>query len=108
MQIRPDKLEIDPDRSTTLFRVYQETLTNIARHAEASRVEVRCEQFPDQVELEVNDNGRGILEEEIMHSQSLGLAGIRERLLVWGGEVFISGKPNQGTRVFVRIPTAKK
>lgn len=105
LTILPDRLDLDAERSTTLFRIYQEALTNVARHAEASRVDVRCEQFPDRVELEVNDNGCGIDEAEISDSHSLGLAGARERALVWGGEVRITGKPGQGTQLFVRIPT---
>ena len=105
LTILPDSLDLDTERSTTLFRVYQEALTNVARHAEASRVDVRCEQFADRVELEVNDNGRGINEEELSDSHSLGLVGVRERVLLWKGEVQITGKPGQGTRLFVRIPT---
>ena len=105
LTIRPEMLNLDAERSTTLFRVYQEALTNVARHAEASRVDVRCEQFSDHVELEIKDNGRGINEEELSHSHSLGLVGIRERVLLWKGEVQITGKPGQGTRLFVRIPT---
>jgi signal transduction histidine kinase len=104
LTILPDRLVLDADRSTTLFRIYQEALTNIARHAEASRVGVRCEQFPDRVELEVKDNGRGIDQKKLSDSHSLGLAGIRERVLLWKGEVEISGQPGQGTRLFVQIP----
>ncbi|MDH5789542.1 MAG: GAF domain-containing sensor histidine kinase [Nitrospinota bacterium] len=102
--IRPEMMDLDAERSTTLFRVYQEALTNIARHAGASRIDVRCEQFSDRVELEVKDNGRGIDEEKLSDSHSLGLAGIRERVLLWKGEVQITGKPGQGTRLFVQIP----
>ncbi len=105
LTIHPELIELDAERSTTLFRVYQEALTNVARHAEASRVDVRCEQFSDHVELEVKDNGRGIKEEELSDSHSLGLVGIRERVLLWKGEVQITGKPGQGTRLFVQIPT---
>ncbi|MDH5763932.1 MAG: GAF domain-containing sensor histidine kinase [Nitrospinota bacterium] len=106
LTIRPDALVLDPERSTTLFRIYQEALTNVARHAEASRIDVRCEQFSDRVELEVIDNGQGIDEKKVSDSHSLGLAGMRERALVWGGDVHIAGQPDRGTRLFVRIPTA--
>lgn len=102
--IRPEMIDLDAERSTTLFRVYQEALTNVARHAGASRIDVRCEQFPDRVELEVKDNGRGINEEKLSDSHSLGLVGIRERVLLWKGETQITGKPGQGTRLFVQIP----
>ncbi|NIQ00443.1 MAG: histidine kinase, partial [Nitrospinaceae bacterium] len=107
LTLRPDSLDLDADRSITLFRIYQETLTNVARHAGAGRVDVRCEQFSDGIELEVVDDGQGITEQDVMDTQSLGLAGIRERAMVWGGEVQIQGTPDQGTRVFVRIPTKK-
>ena len=102
--IRPGTLKLDTDRSTTLFRIYQELLTNIARHAKATKVKVICRQTPAQVELEVIDNGCGILPGKMDDIQSLGLAGIRERILIWQGEVVISGKAGVGTRVWVRLP----
>lgn len=97
-------LELDQDISTTLFRIFQETLTNAARHAKATRVELSLEEKQSNLILEVKDNGRGITEEEVYGSNSLGILGMRERAFLLGGEVQIAGVPGQGTTVTVRIP----
>src|SRR3989337_593663 len=91
--------------STAIFRIVQEALTNVMRHAAASQVTVSLEKMNNALILEVKDNGIGIMEERIFHSKSLGLIGMRERVLLLGGEVAISGKPGEGTLVRVTIPT---
>lgn len=101
---RPEEITLDPDRSTTVFRIFQETLTNIVRHAGADEIAIRLEKRDDHLLLEVRDNGRGITEAEIANSKSLGLLGIRERALLWGGSVQIRGTPAKGTEVRVKIP----
>jgi len=106
--IQPKTLKLDADRSTALFRIYQELLTNIVRHAKADKVKVQCKQSSVQVELEVIDNGCGIPPGKLEDSQSLGLAGIRERVLIWDGEMILSGEAGKGTRVWVRIPTEEE
>lgn len=98
------QVKLDPERSTTLFRIFQETLTNIARHAQASRVRVRLRQENEHVVMEVQDNGVGIRRDQINRPQSLGLLGIRERVLVWQGQVQFHGVPGQGTTVTVKLP----
>ena len=98
-----DKIS-DPTRSTAIFRIVQEALTNVMRHAEASQVTVRMEKKDDTLALEVRDNGIGIKEGRIFDSKSLGLVGIRERVLLLGGEAVISGKPGEGTIVSVTLP----
>lgn len=94
----------DQDFTTVFFRVLQETLTNILRHAEASRVEVRVTGETDQLVLEVRDNGRGIAAEEIASTRSIGLIGMRERAALVGGEIVIHGAPGKGTIVRLRAP----
>jgi signal transduction histidine kinase len=94
----------DQQFSTVFFRIFQETLTNIMRHANASRVDVRLTEQERQLVLVVKDNGRGIAEEEIAGSRSLGLVGMRERAKLIGGEITLRGAPNQGTRVTLRAP----
>ncbi len=95
---------LEQDRSTAMFRIFQEILTNVARHADATRVNLSMKQDAGDLVLEVRDNGRGITEAEISDNQSLGLLGMRERALLLGGEISISGIQGKGTEVTVRIP----
>jgi signal transduction histidine kinase len=94
----------DQDLNTAFFRIFQETLTNIIRHAKASKVEVRLTETASHVVLQVRDNGRGISEEEIHNTKSIGLLGMRERAALLGGEVQVRGEPGKSTTVTVRIP----
>ncbi|MGD0277142.1 MAG: PAS domain S-box protein [Syntrophales bacterium] len=95
---------IDKDLVTTLFRIFQETLTNIARHAGAKTVKVQLIQDGKELSLKVSDNGRGITQKQIDDPKSFGIIGIRERVNLWGGSVRITGKKDMGTKVMVRIP----
>ena len=104
----PEAIAIEPDLSTEIFRIYQETLTNIMRHAHATRVEVGLKSESDRIVLEVSDNGRGIREKEITSHDSIGLLGMRERVYPWGGEVVIEGEEGKGTTVRVSIPLERK
>jgi PAS domain S-box-containing protein len=99
-----DELALEGNRSTALFRVLQEALTNVARHAQATQVQVRLEKQADAVVLQVVDNGRGISESELNGSQSLGLLGMHERVRMLAGELNIHGARGQGTTVQVKIP----
>ena len=99
-----DTIQVDRDRSIALFRVFQETLTNIFRHAKASEVRIQLTQENSQVILKVHDNGIGIPMEKIKSPQSLGLLGIRERLLAWNGTVNIESQPGKGTTVTAHLP----
>lgn len=94
----------DQDFITGVFRIFQETLTNIIRHAQATRVEVRLTEEQGHLVLVVADNGRGISEEEISNTRSIGLTGMRERAMLIGGEVILQGAPKKGTTVTVRVP----
>jgi PAS domain S-box-containing protein len=102
--IDPKDVTFDSDRNTALFRIFQETLTNIARHAEATEVSVSLKQKDGQIELKVQDNGRGITEGELSHPKSFGLIGIRERAIIFGGSSNVKGFPGKGTTVTVTIP----
>jgi len=93
--------------STTIFRIAQEALTNVMRHSLASQVNMSLKKEEDTLILEVRDNGIGIMEGRISDSKSLGLIGIRERVLLLGGETVISGKPGEGTLVRVALPIGK-
>jgi signal transduction histidine kinase len=94
----------DKDRSTALFRIFQELLTNVARHANATRVNVALTEGEDALALCVEDNGRGIKETEAQSPRSLGFLGLRERVLAFGGAIEVKGDEGKGTRVCVSIP----
>jgi PAS domain S-box-containing protein len=95
---------IDVARATAAFRVLQEALTNVARHAQATSVRVRLWTDGPQLRLEIRDNGRGIEASTIGESTSLGLLGMTERVLSFGGSVDIRGAGGEGTTVDVSIP----
>ncbi len=88
------------------IRIFQESLTNVARHANASKVVVELNPDADSLILSVRDNGKGIDEAAINASDSLGLLGIRERAAAFGGNVELTRLPERGTCVTVRIPIA--
>ena len=104
LTVNPEDITVDDRRSTALFRILQETLTNVTRHAQATRVQVSLQEKDGNLELRVRDNGIGIKKEQVSNSTSFGLIGIKERVHLWGGEVKISGRPGKGTTVVVRMP----
>lgn len=99
---------IEKDLSTALFRIFQELLTNIARHAEATAIKVNLIRKADGLYLDVSDNGKGITKGQIDDPKSFGIIGIRERVNFWGGTISITGKPGKGTDIKVRIPLTGK
>jgi signal transduction histidine kinase len=103
----PPETKLDIDVSTTMFRIFQEILTNVARHSRATRVDIELEVADSEVSLEVVDNGIGIQDDELTAKKSLGLLGMQERALLFGGEVSVIGSPGHGTRVSVTIPLRK-
>jgi signal transduction histidine kinase len=100
----PPETKMDLEISTTVFRIFQEILTNVARHSRATRVDIELELGAEALRLQVQDNGVGIPDADLNGRKSLGLLGMRERALLFGGEVSISGTPGQGTLVSVSIP----
>ena len=100
----PDEIVIDQECTVALFRIFQETLTNVARHANATEVNVRLAKVDGKLALEVHDNGIGVSEERPAARGSLGIVGMRERALLVGGEFTITGGPGKGTTVRVGIP----
>jgi signal transduction histidine kinase len=96
---------LHPDLNTAFFRIFQETLTNIIRHAGATLVAVNLRERDGRIILEVKDNGRGISETEISQTDSMGLLGMRERAALLGGRFKIAqGAGGKGTKVTVSIP----
>jgi len=97
-------IELSRERATAVFRILQEILTNVLRHAGAANLYVRLGRSKNYFEMEVKDDGRGITESQMRNSRSLGLLGMRERALLVGGEVRITAKEGGGTIVLVRVP----
>jgi len=102
----PEETTLDIDGATTVFRIFQEILTNVARHAQATRIEVSVEEDATFLILQVRDNGRGITERDIRSPKSIGLLGMQERARLRRGEVQFQGTPGQGTTVIVWLPLA--
>ncbi len=104
LTIVPAEITLDAPRSTAIFRIFQETLTNVARHSGASAVTVQLRLDNTGIILNVDDNGRGISDLQLHDSRSFGLLGVRERAHYWGGTVSITGEPARGTHVSVFLP----
>ena len=98
---------LNSDLSTMIFRISQETLTNITRHAEATRVSISLRDKAGKLIMEITDNGKGITHEQISSSASLGLIGMRERVTAFGGKLKIKGMRGGGTKLTVTIPHRK-
>lgn len=104
VSFHPDDVTLDGERSTAIFRILQEALTNVIRHAEATRVRVLLEREEGRVLLRVEDNGKGITKDQLSDPRSFGLIGIRERAGFLGGKVRIEGNSGKGTVVTVSLP----
>lgn len=103
MTIWPRNMVLEPAQSTALFRIFQEILTNVSRHAQATNVSIMLEQSGEHVSLQVGDNGRGISGVEHSGPEAFGLLGMRLRAQQQGGSFDIQGTSG-GTTVTVRIP----
>lgn len=99
-----DHYELDDRTATTLFRVLQESLTNVARHAQANKVTVRLQDLPGEMLLIVQDDGRGLPQPSAGAKKTYGLLGMHERVRLLGGKLDISSAPGQGTRIEASLP----
>jgi signal transduction histidine kinase len=99
--------ELDMLTGVTLYRIAQEGLANVIRHAQASEVEVSLSIEEGAAVLEIRDNGKGMSREQITSSRSLGLLGMRERAELLGGHVAIESRPGEGTVVRATLPLSK-
>lgn len=98
-----DKVELTEEQSTAVFRILQEALTNVLRHAQATKVDIKTDKENGYFVLSVSDNGKGMTESEKSEQQSLGILGMRERAHLVGGEISITSAQDQGTVVTVRV-----
>ncbi len=105
-RFRPSGTDIvvDQERSTALFRMLQEALTNVARHADATQVSIMLEEQDGIIKMDITDNGRGFAEDPQTKGRALGLLGMKERALALGGSVRFEGMPGKGTTVKIVLP----
>ena len=108
LRVASPELELKDPHATAVFRILQESLTNVARHAQAQRVEVALGRVDGSVTLNVRDNGRGFSLDDPRRPNSFGLMGLRERVSLLGGEVRIESQPARGTALHVQIPLEQK
>jgi signal transduction histidine kinase len=101
------KMKLDRARSVAVLRIAQAALTNVARHAKASRVSVALAEGKRHLVLTVRDNGRGIRGGKAQRPDALGLVGMRERALALGGVLTVTGSRGKGTTLRARIPTSR-
>ncbi len=99
-----EELQLDDEHATAAFRILQESLTNVARHAQASDVRVRIERLAHALVIDVCDNGIGFDPAEVRTRKTFGLMGMRERALMFDGEAQIDSAPGGGTTLHVQIP----
>jgi two-component system, NarL family, sensor histidine kinase UhpB len=99
------ELRLGRQESVALFRIAQEALTNVVRHAHASAVRIHLRQAARHFKLTIHDNGRGISQAELSDARSIGLLGMRERAQMVGGRLEVTGRRGHGTTVTVTIPT---
>src|SRR6266516_4843291 len=104
LHVGSPELELKDPHATAVFRILQESLTNVARHAKAQRVEVALARADGTVTLNVRDNGRGFSLDDPRRPNAFGLMGLRERVYLLGGEVRIESEPGRGTSIAVQIP----
>jgi signal transduction histidine kinase len=90
-----------------VFRIVQEALTNVARHARASQVKISARADSGNIFVSIGDDGRGIRNADLVDSHSWGIAGMRERAQYFGGALEIGGAPERGTRVVLRMPVGE-
>ena len=99
-----EEIDLAQEYQTAVFRILQESLTNVMRHAAATLVTIEFRKDEDILVLEIKDNGKGISESNMQKVNSFGLIGIKERAYVFGGDAIINGIPGKGTSVLVKIP----
>jgi signal transduction histidine kinase len=98
--------ELPPEYAIAVFRIVQEALTNVARHANASALAVRLRQTPGVARVTISDNGRGISKPALTAASSIGLEGMRERAELMGGTLAITARRGRGTTIVLTIPRA--
>ena len=102
------RIDLDPERSTMLFRVVQEALTNVVRHAGATQVKIGILHHKNVIIADIRDNGRGIDAQQLLDGEAWGILGMHERTRHFGGELKVSGTAGVGTAVLLRLPMERE
>jgi signal transduction histidine kinase len=108
VKIDDEMPEHDKELDLVILRIFQEAMTNVLRHAEATQVQVSLMRHSKHLVLRIKDNGKGITSEQAADPMSLGIIGIRERVRFWGGKSLFIGSPDRGTTVTVSMPITRK
>lgn len=104
LKISDEDIPLDNDRATAVFRIIQESLTNVFRHAKASEITLKLEKKDDVLKIRISDNGIGIAQEGIEKARAFGIAGMRERVRLLDGTLTIRSRPGHGVQIMVSIP----
>jgi signal transduction histidine kinase len=104
----PNEVELDSHRTIGVFRIFQEAMTNVARHSQATTFAVVLRKSENKIELEMKDNGKGLSKSDKKASRTFGIVGMRERARLLGGKFEITGTPHTGTRIYVQIPITSR
>ena len=104
---KPEEFDIEERVALILYRILQESLTNIARHSGASATEIDLVMLKNKIEMIIEDNGKGIAEDKVNSLESMGIAGMKERVKSANGKIIIRGENGAGTRIDVKIPLIK-
>ena len=108
MDLPDQEIALDESHATALFRILQESLTNVAKHAGAGCVHIKLSMSGGRLQLQVTDDGRGFKEKDVAAMRSFGLLGMRERVAMLGGHIDIASSPEAGTTVHVEIRQMRK
>jgi signal transduction histidine kinase len=104
LKLGEQEIRLDDARATAIFRIVQESLTNIVRHAQASQIKLSLRQRGDRLLIQIGDNGVGMTADAMQQPRSFGIAGMRERVLLLDGSIEINSRPGRGTQLKVSIP----
>ena len=104
LKFSEEDIPLDNDRATAVFRIIQESLTNVFRHAKASEITLKLEKKDDVLKIRISDNGIGIAQDSIEKARAFGIAGMRERVRLLDGTLTIRSRPGHGVLIMVNIP----
>jgi signal transduction histidine kinase len=104
LKISDEDIPLDNDRATAVFRIIQESLTNVIRHAKASEITLKMEKKGDVLKIRITDNGIGIALDGMEKTRAFGIAGMRERVRLLDGTLIIRSRPGHGVQIMVNIP----